>query len=154
MRYLATALVLAACTPQGPPPQPSPSTVATECGTTVLRGAQPNWLVDAGANNNPNAVPYVITSPPIAAGFVFGYPLTAGRTNPSNKILWVVGKPRASMGLDIVASSGDIAEGVSVPPDSGPGEIYPSVVDVAHAGCWHIELSWSTNKAAVDLLYR
>jgi hypothetical protein len=38
--------------------------------------------------------------------------------------------------------------------NSGPGEIYPSIVDVPQAGCWHFDLSWSGHKASVELLYR
>jgi len=148
------ALLLVACAPTGGPPPPSPSGPVSECGTQVQRGAQPAWLVAAGAGNNPSGVPYVMTTPAIAAGFLFGYPLTAGRTNPSNKILWVVGRPRASSSLDISARSGGRSVSLSLPPDSGPGEIYPSIVDVPGPGCWHIELRWGGNTAAVDLLYR
>jgi hypothetical protein len=154
VRLLALLLLLVACAPPGQTPRPSPSAGTSECGTPVLRGQQPGWLVDAGAANNPRDVPFVIASPPLAAGFLFGYPLTAGRTNPSNKILWVVGKPRASSSLDITARSEGVSVKESVPPDSGPGEIYPSIVDVPRAGCWHIELRWAGNTAALDLLYR
>jgi hypothetical protein len=152
---LALALLVVGCAPTGAPPEPSPrSSAVAECGTPVMNGSAPGWLVDAGGGNNPRDVPFVIASPAIAAGFIFGYPLTSGRTSPSNKILWVVGRPRGSSPLDITASAGGTAARKSVPPDSGPGEIYPSIVDVPHAGCWHVELRWAGNTAAVDLLYR
>jgi len=34
---------------------------------------------------------------------------------------------------------------VEVPANSGPGEIYASVVEVPFAGCWHVELAWGPN---------
>ena len=70
--------------------------VAGGCGTTqVYKGGEPDWLTTAGDNNNPKGVPYFITSPATAAGFLFAYPLRAGSvSNPNNKILWVVGLPR------------------------------------------------------------
>ena len=37
------------------------------------------------------------------------------------------------------------------PANSGPGEIYPSIVEVPFAGCWHVELAWGPNMDAVDL---
>src|SRR3981081_386200 len=86
--------------------QPSPQVarvVAGGCGSTpLLAGGIPGWLDEAGAHNNPLGVTYAVASPTTAAGFLFGYPLTAGnRLNPSNKILWVVGLPRNGSPLDI-----------------------------------------------------
>jgi hypothetical protein len=156
----AIAIASLACSEQQPPPpaspQPSPSIVTAGCGSTpVLSGHQPAWLVDAAAYNPPS-LPYVIATPAIAAGYVFGYPLTSGRKSPSNKILWVVGKPRNGSGLELivhpVGASTPVSE-QSEPPDSSPGEIYPSIVDVPFPGCWHVELTWDGNTAAVDLLY-
>jgi len=52
--------------------------MAGGCGATqVYKGGEPDWLTQAGDNNNPNDLPYFITDPPIAAGFIFGYPLHA-----------------------------------------------------------------------------
>jgi hypothetical protein len=42
---------------------------------------------------------------------------------------------------------------VERPADSGPGEIYPTIVDVPFPGCWHFSLHWGPNQDAVDLLY-
>ncbi len=127
------------------------------CGQTpVLEGGRPDWLEAAGAHNNPNRVPYVIAKPAVAAGFLFGYPLTAGRTNPSNKILWVVGQPRNGSPLDIRVKPANAATPVitvSVPADAGPGEIYPSVVDVSAAGCWDFDLRWDGHEAGLQLRY-
>jgi hypothetical protein len=163
---VAAALLLVGCSQSGSePPSPqahaSPSPTPIEvlgqgCGSTpILSGGRPQWLEDAGAHNNPST-PYVIGKPAIAAGFLFGYPLTAGRTNPTNKILWVVGRPRNGSSLDITVHPVDAATPVvsaSFQPDSGPGEIYPSVVDVPHPGCWYFDLKWAGNEAALDLAY-
>jgi hypothetical protein len=112
----------------------------------------------AGANNNPDGLPYVLTSPTNAAGFIFGNPLTSSRRQgPANKILWVVGVPRNGSALQITGHPLDaIAPLVHVtqPANSFPGEIYPTIVDVPKPGCWHFELAWAGNKASVDLLYR
>lgn len=141
----------------------SPTSAATPvpggCGTTqVYRGGEPDWLTSAGDNNNPNDLPYFITSPPIAAGFLFAYPLKGGRsTNPNNKILWVVGMPRNGNDLKVdVSQSGTVetvGESLTFPANSGPGAIYPSIVDVPNPGCWHFDLAWGANKAAADLVY-
>ncbi|MEA2508090.1 MAG: hypothetical protein QOG21_172 [Actinomycetota bacterium] len=38
--------------------------------------------------------------------------------------------------------------------DSGPGPIYPSIVDVPVAGCWNFSISWGRHTDAISLLYR
>lgn len=157
-------LVVAACesssTAAHPSPSPTiaPTPVAGGCGTTqVYKGGQPDWLTLAGANNNPNDLPYFITTPPIAAGFIFGYPLTAGsRTTGSNKILWVVNRPRDGNDLTVSGHPLNAASPITrdaFPDNSGPGEIYPSEVDVPSPGCWHFDLAWGQNETAADLLY-
>jgi hypothetical protein len=147
-------------------PSPSPShspaaaavAVAGGCGTTqVYERGEPDWLTRAGDNNNPNGLPYFIASPPIAAGFIFGYPLRSGApSNPNNKILWVVGVPRDGNDLHVSGHPMDAATptiDLRFPADSEPGEIYPSTVDVPSAGCWHFDLAWGPNQASADLLY-
>ena len=39
------------------------------------------------------------------------------------------------------------------PDNSGPGEIYPSYVDVPTAGCWQFDLHWATSHAQVELTF-
>jgi hypothetical protein len=39
-------------------------------------------------------------------------------------------------------------------PNSGPGEIYPSIIDVPEAGCWHFALAWNGHRSVVALAYR
>lgn len=146
-----------------PNASPAPSAQAAHivpggCGSTPLvSGGIPSWLDDAGAHNNPTGLPYVVASPVHAAGFVFGYPLSAGhRQDPSNKILWVVGVPRAGSSLEITGHPLNAltpSVHVTQPANSTPGEIYPTIVDVPKAGCWHFDLAWSGNKTSVDLLY-
>lgn len=145
------------------PSSPSTTTgVATVvpggCGTTAAHlGGIPPWLDAAGAHNNPTAVPYVISTQQNAAGFLFGHPLRAGApTNPANKILWVVRVPRNGSSLHIDATQPDAVGAdvqVDVGDNSGPGEIYPSYVDVPRAGCWRLDLTWSGNTATFYLVY-
>jgi hypothetical protein len=162
------ALVACSSSTAAAHPSPSPSvnrqpTSAAEavpggCGTTqVFKGGEPDWLTTAGDNNNPKGLPYFITSPATAAGFLFAYPLRAGNvSNPNNKILWVVGLPRDGSPLRVQGhplGAGSPTTDQSFPADSSPGEIYPSIVDVPTAGCWHFDLSWGKNKTSVDLVY-
>ena len=128
------------------------------CGATpVVRGREPEWLEDAGAHNNPKGLPYVVATEQTAAGFIFGYPLRAGHPeNPANKILWVVRLPGNGSNLEIkghpLGTSKPAVE-QSQPANSGPGEIYPSIVDAPQPGCWHFDLSWAGHKATVELEY-
>jgi hypothetical protein len=123
----------------------------------MLSGGIPAWLDAAGAQNNPSGLPYVLASPTNAAGFVFGYPLTAGpQQNHGNKILWVVGTPRNGSSLEITGrplSALTPVVHVTQAANSSPGEIYPTIVDVPKPGCWHFDLAWAGNKTSVDLLY-
>jgi len=129
------------------------------CGATPLyKGHEPAWLTTAGAHNNPNGLPYVLDVRQTAAGFIFGYPLRAGHpTDRANKVLWVVRFPRNGSPLEITGQLSDANEPavhVSQPANSGPGEIYPSIVDVPQPGCWRFDLSWSGHRATVYLEYQ
>ena len=166
MAWLAVAACSTSSAAAHPSPSPSgnrsPSSAAVPmaggCSTTqVYKDGEPSWLTSAGDNNNPKGLPYFITTPATAAGFLFAYPLRAGSvSNPNNKILWVVGLPRDGnplrvQGHPLAASSPAIDQ--TFPADSSPGEIYPSIVDVPTAGCWHFDLNWGKNKTSVDLVY-
>jgi hypothetical protein len=89
---------------------------------------------------------------------LFVQPLKSGHpTNPSNKILWVVKLPRNTSALAITGHPVAAATPIVMqtqPADSGPGEIYPSIIDVPHSGCWQFDLAWAGHKASVDLLYQ
>ena len=156
----------AAVTAPSPSPSPfvggSPSSLAMKMaggcgGTQVYKGGEPAWLTQAGANNNPSFLPYFITSPANAAGFLFSYPLRAGSpNNPGNKILWVVGIPRDGNNLVIDAhplNSSTPVVRMSFEDNASPGEIYPSEDDVPTAGCWQFDITWGTNTTSVDLIY-
>jgi hypothetical protein len=123
----------------------------------VFRGGIPAWLDGAGAHNNPDFLAYVVAIPQQAAGFLFSYPLTARHAqNYANKILWVVGLPRNGSPLAITGhpiSSVTPSISVTQPANSGPGEIYPSLLEVPVPGCWHFDLAWSGHKASVDLVF-
>jgi len=155
-------IAVAACNSSSGSPVPPATALATAvaggCGATqAYKGGEPAWLTRAGANNNPTGLPYVIADPSIAAGFLFGYPPRSGTpSNPSNKILWVVGRPRQGNDLTISVSpvnGNSSAIHMAVPANSGPGEIYPSEVDVPAPGCWRLDLAWGQNQASVELDY-
>jgi hypothetical protein len=158
----STAAIPATPTPRQSPSasaQPSPQAaqvVAGGCGTTpLLAGGIPGWLEQAGAHNNPSGVTYAVASPVKAAGFLFGYPLAAGRPQ-GNKILWVVGLPRNGSSLDIRGHplrAVNPSIHLTFPANSSPGEIYPSGVDVPKPGCWHFDLAWDGHKTSIDLKY-
>lgn len=131
----------------------------TSCTGTVSSqgGAAPGWVEVAGGHNNPTGIPFTMDHSQTVAGFVFGYPLRAGHPeNPANKILWVVRLPRGGSDLTISAHPlGGATPLVTVvqPANSGPGEIYPSTVDVPTAGCWVLNLAWGAHRAALALPY-
>jgi hypothetical protein len=131
----------------------------TSCTGTVTAqgGVPPGWVDVAGGHNNPAGVPFTMDQSQSVAGFVFGYPLRAGHPeNPANKILWVVRLPRGGSDLTVTAHPlGATTPVVKVvqPADSGPGEIYPSVVDVPTAGCWVLNLAWGSHRAVLALAY-
>jgi hypothetical protein len=131
---------------------------AHSCGSTqLLKGPIPAWIGRATDANTPASLPFAVSDQGNAAGFVFGYPLTvASRPNMDNKILWVVRTPNDGQPLMITARrvgvSGPVVR-VQLPADSGPGEIYPSIIDVPTAGCWHFTLQWPHASATVDLQY-
>ncbi len=128
--------------------------VAVALGESPAHQRRPAGARD---NNNPKGLPYFITSPASAAGFLFAYPLRAGSvSNPNNKILWVVGVPRDGSDLHVTGHPQNATTPTmdqSFPANSSPGEIYPSIVNVPTAGCWHFDLSWGKNKTSVDLVY-
>ncbi len=141
-----------------PPPSASPLVAAASCaGTVISQGAVPAWVDVAGGHNNPIGVPFAIDNAQTVAAYLWGNPLRAGHPeNPSNKIMFVVRAPREGSDLTINAHPlGAPTPAVKVvqPANSGPGEIYPSVVDVPTAGCWVLDLSWGSHKATLDLAY-
>ncbi len=161
---LGLLLALCGCTgraaPVGAPVatrQPSPPRgleVAGGCGDTpVRRGGMPEWTSSAGSIPD---LPYVVSVEGNLVGVLFGAPLHV-RPAPdgrSNKILWISREPRNSQPLGLTATlAGRPAVTTSQPANSGPGEIYPSIVDVPVPGCWHVTATWNGNTATLDLSY-
>ena len=127
--------------------------VAGGCAASkVYRGGVPASLDEAGGHNNPPGLPFVVTEPPIAAGFLFSYPLKSGPSG--NKILWVVGAPREGDPLAVDAHPYGADQPIvyfNKDADSSPGEIYPSGIAVPSAGCWVLSLRWGRHRAAAEL---
>jgi hypothetical protein len=163
----ATAVVLlAACGGSSTTTTGRSSTTTTErvaatdparCVPAAIRnGAPPRWTAAAWADSSPGfRVPYALASGDGAAAFFFARHLRAGHPeNPSNKVLWIVRFPRDGHPLEITARLGGNRAKVvrtSWPADSSPGEIYPSGVDLPQPGCWHLELTWGSHRATIDV---
>lgn len=145
-------------TPRTFVPTADAKTLAGGCGqTAVVEGGMPPALIDAAGNNAPRT-PYAIAHPPTVAAFLFGYPPHAPGSGIAygNKILWVVGTMRTG---DLVIDGHPL--GASTPtvhmvqtPNSGPGEIYPSGLDVPSPGCWQFTVGWAGQSAEIELEYR
>jgi hypothetical protein len=140
---------------------PAPNAVAGGCGATSLhRGTLPAWAEPAFAagGSRTSPWPYGVAEHGNVVAVVFGYPLRAGRpTHSPNKVLWIMRQPRDGSPLTISAtqpSGGGRPVHATWPADSGPGEIYPSYVNVPSAGCWHVTLQWAHHTDAIDLRYR
>lgn len=151
--------------PQGGSPVPGASPVAGGCASTqVYRGPAPAWIDQATGQGTPE-FPYGVTTPPIAAAFLDGYPLVAGHRliteGRGNKILWAVTAPMAGdQGLDINvyplgSSSPSVQLHLDRPPAvvRGRGGLYGSGIDVPTAGCWHFLLRAAGHTAGIDLNY-
>jgi len=159
---------IAACGATGTPHRavihhaaPGSTAVAGGCGATPLhRGTLPGWAESAFAAGGSRSTPwpYGVADNGTAVAVVFGYPLRAGRpTDPVNKVLWIMRLPRHGSPLTVTARPlrGDgPAVHASWPADSGPGEIYPSYVNVPHAGCWRMTVRWAHHTDSIDLGYQ
>ena len=114
----------------------------------------PDWTATA----SPGPVPYALSHEANLFAGLFGYPLAVGRdaSEGTNKILWIAREPREGQPLRLTLRRTD-GMGPTVttvePPNSGPGEIYPSIVDVPTAGCWRISAEWAGHTATLELAY-
>jgi hypothetical protein len=147
-----TLLGVCACGTSGS----SHSRAASACAPAPIEhGAPPSWSAAAWSSSSPDfRVPYALASGDTAGAFFFADPLRAGHPeNPSNKVLWIVDAPRNGHPLRIVARRPDSSQTVRMqfPADSGPGEIYPSGVDLPSAGCWKLSLAWGAHRASIDV---
>ena len=157
---LVSMLLLGACTTSagGESSQRSPELSETSrsgkpCGEESPQNL-PGWANDyqgfAGRK--------FVSSQGNVVAVVFTPPLTVSRADQAttNKILWVMRTPRNGDQLRIDATLPGSSRRFSTtqPPDSGPGNIYPTMVNVPAPGCWHMSLSWNGNTDTVDLFYR
>lgn len=118
----------------------------------VHTGAPPRWTAAAWAGSPGFRVPYAVAGGDSAAAFFFARPLRAGHpTNPFNKVLWVVRAARNGKPLRIVARRGGQTVRITRRADAGPGEIYPSYVDLPSPGCWRLSLAWGRHRARIDV---
>ncbi|MFS8477395.1 MAG: hypothetical protein FWJ93_00190 [Micromonosporaceae bacterium] len=124
------------------------------CGQTpLLVGGAPRW-----AEGAPDDLPYVMSREGNLVGVLFGHPLRAssGTEGRRNKILWRVREPRngSDLRLTLHPAAGDgPSVTVTEPAGAGPGEIYPSGVDVPTAGCWSVVAEWDGHRATLELAY-
>jgi hypothetical protein len=128
--------------------------VAGDCvPTPVVRGAPPGWSKAAWSmSSHPVRLPYALASGDVAMAVVAVGSLRAGHpTNPANKVLWVVRFPRQGRPLLITARQGDRVVQIRLPPDSSPGEIYPSYVDLPTPGCWRLALAWGPHQGNLNV---
>jgi hypothetical protein len=149
----AVLLVLASC--GGAAPAGRAVRSARCAAAAIHHGPPPAWTAGAWAGSSPgSSPPYALATGDRAAAF-FADPLRAGHpTDPANKVLWVVRQPRQGMPLTVSArrvGTRSSALRISRPADSGPGEIYPSYVDLPQAGCWRLALAWGSHRAAIDV---
>ncbi|GII80849.1 hypothetical protein Sru01_58310 [Sphaerisporangium rufum] len=147
--------VPAAATPAATAATPATSGRAIKggCGTGTIRtGAAPSWATEGA----PPDTPYVVGTAGEVLGYLFVRPLRAGKpTSPSNKILWYVRQAGEEMRLTIHPRGADRpVVRATFPAAIGPGEIYPSTVDVPGPGCWTVEFAWGSRRDSVDLRYR
>jgi len=120
----------------------------------IHRGAPPAWSASAWSSSPGFRLPYSLASGDSAAAF-FWVRLRAGDpSNPANKVLWVMRYPRQHTPLRILArwgASAAVTARSSWPPDSSPGEIYPSYLNLPKPGCWQLTLRWSSHTARLDV---
>jgi hypothetical protein len=136
------------------------SVISGGCGVTKLyRGRTPRWTAPAFADSSPGPPPWphALSQHGTVVAIVFGNPLRAGNpTNHTNKILWIMHLPRRGSPLTIEATPLHATAPLvrhSWPPDSSPGEIYPSYLNVPAAGCWRVRLRWAGHTDWIDLHY-
>lgn len=131
---------------------PKNATAADHCedsGTAVLPAWAHEYTGFAGRK--------IVSTGQNVIGVVFADILRANVQSgqPSDKILWVVRQPRDHQPLIItgrLAGSNEQAK-ITQSGDSGPGEIYPTDVNMPLKGCWHLTLSWNGHTDTIDLSY-
>jgi hypothetical protein len=119
---------------------------------SVKTAAPPAWAAPAFADSSPGLkIPYALAAGGKAAAVFFARLRAGHPTNPYNKVLWIVRAPRDGKPLRIIARQGETTVRITRPADSGPGEIYPSYVDLPSPGCWRLDLAWGPHRTQIDL---
>jgi hypothetical protein len=128
-------------------------------GSPLIRGGPPVWNPrPAGFTQQPPGLPYVLGRQGSVMGYLFHTPLAAPapKDGARNKILWFVRQPRESNPLRLTGhplGAGRPQVTARFPADSGPGEIYPTSVDVPRPGCWVFTLTWGGHEDTVALKF-
>jgi hypothetical protein len=124
----------------------------------IHHGAPPGWTAPAwSSSSGPLRIPYALASGEVAAAFFFARLRAGHPDNPANKVLWVVQAPREGQPLVIQASTARSPGRTVVirqEAGSGPGNIYPSSVDLPTPGCWRLALRWGVHRATIDVTVR
>lgn len=121
------------------PPTPLPTDPCMTAGT-VNSGPPPAWTAAA---RPPAGTRWVGGEHGLVVGMLFADPPKSAQ---DNKILWIVKFPRDGSPLQIRATlfgTRDTFALTPIPPDSGPGEIYPSGIPVPTPGCWILTMAWN-----------
>ncbi len=140
----------ASVAPDGPrPPDTSP---AVACAPALVPAPPPRWTSSA----HPPDIAYALGR----AGQIVAVPFVALRAPPrdgiANKILWISRVPRDGAALTITGHPDGAAAPIvqiELTANAGPGEIYPSIVDVPFPGCWVFQLRWGATTDSVSLVY-
>jgi Protein of unknown function (DUF4232) len=128
--------------------QPAPAVCAAPSTSTPI----PSWARSA---RPPTSAPHVLAADGNVLAVLFANPpFSPPDPSRNNKILWIVRQPRDGKPLVITATQpGSRTVHVSFPADSGPPEIYPSIIDVPKPGCWHFALAWNGHRSSMNLRY-
>jgi Protein of unknown function (DUF4232) len=111
----------------------------------------PSWARSA---HPPAGVPRLLSSDGNVLAVLFSAPLSSPPGDRGDKILWIVRLPRDGKPLVITATlPGTRAVHLTFPANSGPGEIYPSGVEMPKPGCWHFVLAWNGHGSSMNLRY-
>jgi hypothetical protein len=147
---VATAAV-ASIVPNNDKSPIAPATTPSACDLSSSKEPLPAWTDPA---RPPKGVPHLVSPDGNVVAVLFGEPLTAGRqTGHQNKILWIVRQPRGGQPLQITATANSAEVQTRIAPDSAPGEIYPSTINVPLPGCWHFTLAWNGHRSTIDIPY-
>jgi hypothetical protein len=160
---IAVIVAVGGCADDGDAtPSATPSRTAPQNVSMIRSGSlcefisttpAPEW-VDAAGPGLPSTQVRSEKGDVVAALFADPLKVAPRKDGANNKILFIVGPPRDGKPLTIKATPADGGAAVTATSEanSGPGEIYPSIVDFSKAGCWHLELSWNGHTDTMDVV--